>query len=78
MAAARVSMPSWAPAPIVAASVALALVVVAAALLAARRSSPDAARSGAGDPARAGVDAMLLISALAIVGLAAAVYLTRP
>lgn len=77
MTVARVSMPSWTTAPIVAVGVALALGVMAVVLLAARRPPADAPRTAAAEPARGGVDAMLLVSALAIAGLAA-VFLTRP
>lgn len=76
----RMSLPDWSAAAIVGVSVALALGVLVAMLLPFGRGVRPAARVvGAGDDStRPGLDIVLLISTLAIVGLAIAVYLTRP
>jgi hypothetical protein len=78
----RMQLPDWSAALIVSVSVGLALAVLAALLLPGgrrmrRRVGNDVAGS-APERARPGLDVMLLVSTLAIVGLALAVYLTRP
>jgi hypothetical protein len=79
---ARMQLPDWSAALIVSVSVGLALVVLTAMLLPSGRRMGRRADAGAADPAperaRPGLDVMLLVSTLAIVGLALAVYLTRP
>ena len=76
----RMSLPEWSAAAIVGVSVALALGVLVAMLSPFGRGvRPTAREAGAGDDStRPGLDIVLLISTLAIVGLAIAVYLTRP
>jgi hypothetical protein len=78
----RMHLPDWSAALIVSVSVGLALVVLTAMLLPSGRRPGRWADELDADPApgqaRPGLDVMLLVSTLAIVGLALAVYLTRP
>jgi hypothetical protein len=78
----RMQLPDWSAALIVSVSVALALAVLASMFWPAgrrmRRPAADDAAGSAPERARPGLDMMLLVSALGIVGLALAVYLTRP
>jgi hypothetical protein len=78
----RMQLPDWSAALIVSVSVALALAVLASMFWPTgrrmRRRAGDVAAGSAPERARPGLDMMLLVSALGIVGLALAVYLTRP